>query len=195
MNELTPAKRLWRTRAAMFSACLIVLCSSRANGQNAEFTQNTGGSTAIAMEARLGNFPGRVIRLPLTLQYSTRGLWRVGYVNCDYENVSIVHVQLNAEAIYAEYTTAGWTTSLDIPSIDWTKLNDKHRYAGKSYGIGYDAGRTFRIARLFVHLPDGSTHELRKADAVHQDTGQVGMTVAQEPYVLGNHERLAKRSC
>src|SRR5260370_42463487 len=93
---------------------------SQVGAQSAEFTQNTKVSNAMTMQVPLANYPGRGVSLPVTLHYSTSGLWRIGFINSAYENVSGTQVlQPNAEAIYAEHSTAGWTTSLDIPEIEW----------------------------------------------------------------------------
>jgi RHS repeat-associated protein len=130
----------------------------------------------MTLQVPLASYPGRGISLPVTLHYSTQGLWRIGFINSTTESVGGVPVvQPNAEAIYAEHSTAGWKTSLDIPEIEWPKLNDRYWYTGKPYSPGYQSGFTFRIARVFIHMPDGSTHELRKADAVYPDNNFVDM--------------------
>ena len=96
-------------------AWAVVVCLScvlSAQAQTAEFTQNTKGSNAMTMQVPLANYPGRGVSLPVTLHYSTSGLWRIGFINSTYENVSGYQVlQPNAEAIYAEHSTAGWTMS------------------------------------------------------------------------------------
>jgi YD repeat-containing protein len=84
-------------------------------------------------------------------------------------------LQPNAEAIYAEHSTAGWTTSLDVPEIEWPKQNDRYWYTGKPYTQNLVSGYTFRIARVFIHMPDGSTHELRRSDQVYADANLVEM--------------------
>src|SRR5258706_2723798 len=147
--------------------------------QNAEITQGNRGSNAVTMQVPLGNYPGRGISLPVTLHYSSQALWRIGYLNSVYENVSGYQVlQPNAEAMYAELSSAGWKTSLDIPELEWPKQNDRYWYTGKPYALGYYYGYTYRIARVFIHMPDGSTHELRRSDQIYQDTnvGQMNGT-------------------
>jgi hypothetical protein len=137
--------------------------------QTAEFTQNSGGSNAVTMQVPLATYPGRGINLPITLHYSTRGLWRIGFIN----SVSVPSLGPSVrrsvtEAIYAEHSTAGWTTSLDVPKIEWPKFNDRYWFDGKPYPGGTVYPYTYRVARVFVHMPDGSTREFRKADAVYQ---------------------------
>jgi hypothetical protein len=164
---------LW---SAVALVCLPWLGSS-IQAQTAEFTQANKSSSAVTMQVPLGNYLGRGISLPVTLHYSTQGLWRIGFINSTYENVNGYQVlQPNAEAIYAEHSTAGWKTSLDVPEVEWPRQNDRYWYTGKPYAIGYLYPYTFRIARVFIHMPDGSTHELRKADAVYQDNNFIDTT-------------------
>jgi RHS repeat-associated protein len=137
--------------------------------QNAEFTQNTKNLNAVTLEVPLANYPGRGINLPITLRYSSQGLWRIGFIN------SVQINQFNqrnsvAEAIYGEYSTGGWKTSLDVPVIEWPRLNDLYKFSGVPYSQGYISGTTYRIARVFVHMPDGSTHELRRSDQIYANS-------------------------
>ena len=81
------------------------------------------------------------------------------------------------QAIYSEYSTAGWKSSLDLPKIEFPKLTDTYYYSGGEYcyACGSDF-RKFRVAKVTVHLPDGSAHELRKTDIPYQDSGYVDMS-------------------
>jgi RHS repeat-associated protein len=138
--------------------------------QVTDFTQNTHGTNAMTMQVPLANYPGRGVNLPITLNYSTNGLWRVGYHG---SYMSGGRTRAVTDALYAEHSTAGWTTSLNVPEIEWPKQNDVYWYTGKTYPFGTHYPYTYRIARVFIHMPDGSTHELRKSDAVYEDTGQI----------------------
>src|SRR5712691_1654261 len=178
------SKKLHRPRRAMpivrlFWLVVALLClpwlGSSLQAQTAEFTQNAKGSNAMTMHVPLANYPGRGVSLPVTLNYSTQGLWRIGFMNT-VPNPSLSVSQSVAEAIYAEHSMAGWTTSLNVPEIEWPKLNDRYWYTGKPYPLAYNYGYTYRIARVFIHMADGSTHELRKADAVYQDNNFVDMS-------------------
>jgi RHS repeat-associated protein len=147
------------------------------HGQSAEFTQGNKSSSAVSLDVSLGSYPGRGVSLPVNLHYSSQGLWRIGFINSVYANTYVgILRQSVTEAIYAEHSTAGWTTSLDVPKVEWPRLNDRFYASGKPYANGYVGGYTFRIARVFIHMPDGSTHELRKADAVYQDNNYVDMS-------------------
>ena len=152
----------------------ITLGSLTTRAQSAEFTQNKSGNHAMTLEVSLASYPGRGISLPVTLRYSSAGLWRIGFMNTVPMGSSVWR-SVN-EAIYAEHSTAGWTTSLDIPRVEWPRQNDIYWYTGKPYPRSTVPPFTFRVAQLFMHMPGGSTHEMRKADAVYQDNGTIDMT-------------------
>ncbi|HEV7684380.1 MAG TPA: BPSL0067 family protein [Pyrinomonadaceae bacterium] len=141
--------------------------------QTAQFTQGQSGTNTNTLQVPLGNYPGRGISLPINLNYSSK-VWRLGFIKSIYYNYGGSNAV--AEAIYSEYATAGWTTSLDVPIVEWPKQNDLYWYTGKPYASGSHYPYTFRVARVFVHMPDGSTHELRRADQVYQDTGSIDAT-------------------
>src|SRR5574338_700239 len=158
--------------------CLAIFCLANpaptVQAQTVEFTQNTGGSRAMTLEVPLGSYPGRGASLPVSLRYSTSSLWRIGF-NSTVPLGSSVWRSV-AEAIYAEHSTAGWTTSLDVPKVEWPRQNDVYWYTGKAYPKGTTPPFTYRIAQLFMHMPDGSTHEMRKTDAVYADNGTIDMS-------------------
>src|ERR1700694_1988779 len=80
------SKKLHRPKAAtalgrLFWLVVALLClpwlGSSAQAQTAEFTQNTKGRHAMTLPVPFANYPGRGINLPVTLHYSTQGLWRI----------------------------------------------------------------------------------------------------------------------
>lgn len=178
MRELPAPKRLrklLRTSLAFSVLALsFVLCPLQVQAQSVEFTQNRRSSHAMTLEIPLTNYPGRGVSMPVTLRYSTGRLWRIGF-DRSIPMGSSVWNSVN-EAIYAEHSTAGWTTSLDVPKVEWPKQNDIYWYTGKPYPRTTVPNFTYRVAQLFMHMPDGSTHEMRKADAVYADPGAVNMT-------------------
>lgn len=89
------------------------------------------------------------------------------------------------EAIYGEHSTAGWTTSLDVPKSEWPRQNDVYWYTGKSYAQGTHSPFTFRVAQLFMHMPDGSTHQMRKTDAVYQDSDAINASYQAQREISG----------
>jgi RHS repeat-associated protein len=149
--------RLWLVVAALL-VCLVLSTSVRA--QNAEFTQSSKDSNTMTMQVPLGGHPGRGASLPISLYYSSK-LWRIGFI----KTVKLQGAPRGAaEAIYAEHSMAGWTTSLNVPKVEWPKNNDVYWFDGKAYPRGPISTFTYRVARVFIHMPDGSTHELRKSD-------------------------------
>ncbi|MCU1266971.1 MAG: repeat-associated core domain protein [Acidobacteria bacterium] len=144
--------------------------------QTVEFTQNSSGGNSMVLQVPLGNYPGRGGSFPVRLDYSSKSAWRIGYIKSIHANVwGYPILRAATEAIYAEHSTAGWTTSLDVPVVEWPRQNDVFWFTGKPYrGTVYPY--TFRVARVFIHMPDGSSHELRKADQVYQDTGTIDMS-------------------
>lgn len=169
------ATRLSKGSRVFIATCICLYAALNTAGQseqNAQFTQGTSGTNTMTFQIPLGSFPGRGVDLPLNLNYSSK-VWRIGFLKSRYWTPNGKNSV--AEAIYSEFATAGWTTSLDVPVVDWPKVQDLYWYTGKPYANGSVYPYTFRVARVYIHLPDGSTHELRKADAVQQDTGSVDM--------------------
>ena len=160
-------------RSFCASLLLIIFGGLQARADEAQFTQNSSTTRSVTVEVPLANNPGRGISLPVKLRYSSQGLWRIGFINSIPMGSSVWRGV--TEAIYAEHSTAGWTTSLDVPKVEWPKQNDIYWYTGKPYPRGTVPPYTFRVANLYMHMPDGSTHEMRKADAVYQDGGVIDM--------------------
>ncbi|HEY0169933.1 MAG TPA: RHS repeat-associated core domain-containing protein [Pyrinomonadaceae bacterium] len=153
--------------AAVGLLCLAAAAPAR--GQNVQFTQGgVGSGLENTINIPIASPPGRgAANLPLTLHYSSK-LWRIGFVKIVSGNEPSLYPvfgrRATAEAIYAEHSAAGWTTSLDPPKLEWPKSGDRYKYDGTSYkGTGVES---YQIQHVFVHMPDGSTHELRKTDEV-----------------------------
>jgi RHS repeat-associated protein len=155
----------------LLAVCVCVAAALSASAQNVQFTQGSvGAGLDNSIQIPIAAYPGRgAASLPVTLYYSS-SVWRIGYRKTVHlTNSSPRSV---AEAIYAEHSTSGWTTSLDIPKVEWPKLNDLYLYNGKTYHAS-NPPLTYRVANVFIHMPDGSTHELRKMDQVYADNGTV----------------------
>ena len=162
-------------RSLLIVTCICLCSGLTAQGQtqqNAQFTQGTPGTNTMTLQIPLGSMPGRGINLPINLNYTSK-VWRLGFLQTRYWTPNGKNSV--AEAIYSEYATAGWTTSLDVPVVEWPKNLDLYWYTGKPYANGSVPPHTYRVARVFIHMPGGSTHELRKADAVQPDNGSVDM--------------------
>ena len=167
---IAPHRSLW------IVICICLCSGLTAHGQsqqNAQFTQGTPGTNTMTLQIPLGSMPGRGINLPINLNYNSK-VWRLGFLQARYWTANGKNSV--AEAIYSEFATAGWATSLDVPVVEWPKNPDLYWYTGKPYANGSVHPYTYRVARVFIHMPGGSTHELRKADAVQPDTGSVDMS-------------------
>lgn len=152
-----------------FVGLLCLAAAAPARGQNVQFTQGgVGSGLNNSIQIPISAHPGRgAASLPLNLYYSSK-VWRIGYVKTVSGNEPSLSPtfgrRATAEAIYSENSNSGWTTSLDPPKLEWPKSSDRYKYDGTSYnGTGVES---YQIPHVFVHMPDGSTHELRKADAV-----------------------------
>ncbi len=158
------------------SLLVLLMCTSLSvlgqSQQNAQFTQATPGTNTMTFQIPVGSLPGRGVGLPINLNYNSK-VWRLGFKQTRYWTANGKNSV--AEAIYSEFATGGWTTTLNVPIVEWPKQLDLYWYTGKPYANGTVSPYTFRVARVFIHMPDGSTHEFRKADAVAQDTGSVDM--------------------
>ncbi|MEO8649244.1 MAG: RHS repeat-associated core domain-containing protein [Acidobacteriota bacterium] len=71
---------------------------------------------------------------------------------------------------YSEHAAAGWRSSLDLPRIEWPKSGDNYDYKGRaSFSWNY------RIPKVVIHMPDGSSHELRESDT-HYSSGPLDVS-------------------
>src|ERR1043166_1170158 len=168
-----PSPRVLRLISlALCTVCWGALALS-SEAQTAQFTQGSPSNSTMTFQVPLGSYPGRGVSLPINLNYSSK-VWRLGFIKSVYYTYGGSNAV--AEAIYSEYATAGWTTRLDVPIVEWPKMDDCYWYTGKPYARGSSYPYTFRVAQVFIHMPDGSTHSLRKSDQVYQDTGTIDMS-------------------
>lgn len=168
-------------RASVALLVLLVCSASQpASAQNIQVTQGSVGSGLDnTIQIPIVAYPGRgAASLPVTLYYSSK-VWRVGHYYT-FANNALSKYQSVAEAIFSEHSTAGWKTSLDLPEIEWPKPEDQWSYQGATGCGTCPGGGGWRINRLYVHMPDGSTHELRKDDNAHlaNSVGQSGIFYA-----------------
>jgi RHS repeat-associated protein len=122
---------------------------------------------ALGIQLPLTAYPQRGgANFPITLYYSSK-LWRLEFDDI-YEPPGAGAPRAQSFANYAEKSVAGWTSTLDVPKIDFTFRLQSYDLTSVNYGQdGGPVGSAGFIARIHVHLPDGSTHELRKDDAPH----------------------------
>jgi len=122
-------------------------------------------SGALQFQITLGNYPGRAgAGLPIVLNYSSK-LWRLEHIStfggCDQWGYCYPQVS-DYEAYFAESSAAGWTSNLDW--FIWPSgASPIQTY--DSLGRPADNMGQWQAARMFVRLPDGSKHELRRDDS------------------------------
>lgn len=163
-NSICYVSRLWRRSLSSASALIwIAVFSITVCAQNIEFTQgNVSSGLHNTLQIQLKAYPGRGASLPINLYYSTAGLWRIGHLKTVDQGS---YYQPITEAIYGEFSTAGWKSSLDLPIIEWPRQYDGYFYSGGPYNFtAYSPSGAFRVRRVYIHMPDGSRHELREND-------------------------------
>jgi hypothetical protein len=121
---------------------------------------------ALQMQIPLGEYRGRgEASLPVVLNYSSK-LWNIKYIStaaCSGEPVSAYRGD------HSKGSASGWTSTLGwfLPPQDVTL----ETYEGLYQKPAQRGDPTlWRIARVYVTLPDGSRHELRRDDNLHSTT-------------------------
>lgn len=172
------------------------------NSHQTEQTRNTPDQTlrsnatvnpsTLAMELSIpiADFPGRGgMSMPLVFNYTSR-LWRFQLTG--YGSVG-VNFTTN-EARYAEKTASGWTSSYGAARIEafeelydcrGNPVGEVENYVPPPPAGGPNPPNTnvdcwtvnkVYIKRVRVKLPDGSAHELRKDDVIHNYTNSYDRT-------------------
>lgn len=159
-NKMRPA-----TLCALLLFCTFT--ASQALAQNVKFTQgsvSSGLDNTIQIPIQV--YPGREgAALPVTLYYSSR-VWRLDNITTlNYQS----YYQSVAQAMYGEYSKAGWTTGLDLPVIEWPKSTDTYYYSGGAECIPCGGLGGYRVRRVYIIMPDGAKHELRQDDVARHE--------------------------
>jgi RHS repeat-associated protein len=119
-------------------------------------------SHALQFQISLGQYPGRAgASLPVTLNYSSK-LWQIKYANtekCQDDTGSLFFAE------YAKSSASGWTSNLDW--FKWPEDLSWEVYDSTTTKPAHQGTTLQKIMRLFVTLPDGSRHELRRDDNFH----------------------------
>ena len=137
---------------------------SQGDGTNVRFTQGHVNETAtVSLSVPIATFPGRGLDLPINLSYSS-SVWRIDHMRAVRNSIVVPHPyyvkQSVTQALYAEHSKGGWKSTLDLPRIEWPKSDEIYDYKGQPASCCWN----YRTARVTIHMPDGSTHELRKSD-------------------------------
>src|SRR5258708_33213882 len=109
----------------------LALFASAARAQNVQYTNNKAdqalrsdmridpSTLGMSVQIPLGAYPGRGISLPVTLNYSSK-IWRIDFQTsaADLNKTESSYTKLRARSF--EYSTSGWTSSLGVPTIEYT---------------------------------------------------------------------------
>ena len=165
-----------RLRAqVLLSFALMITSFGSASAQSESNVQNTNNradqalrsnlrvdpsTLGLSLSIPLETYPGRAgNNVPVTLNYNSK-LWRIGY---EYTVYGPLGTYTWTKAKYAESSTAGWTSSLEIPWIEYTGKYEFYDAAGNSVCQFCEEPSIYYVKRIHVHLPDGSAHELQNA--------------------------------
>ncbi|HEV7642928.1 MAG TPA: RHS repeat-associated core domain-containing protein [Pyrinomonadaceae bacterium] len=149
----------------IFFVCVLAF-SSPVNGQsdqsNIQYTQGQVNENAtLSFGIPLSSYPGRGISLPVGLSYSST-VWRIEhFATVKTPNISGVK-QSVTRTLYGEHSKSGWKSSLDVPQIEWPKEDERYDYKGRP-----STSYNYRIAKVTIYMPDGSSHEFRKSDTFY----------------------------
>jgi RHS repeat-associated protein len=167
-----------KTGALLLAVWCLLLGAMTTSAQNVQYTNNTVDSSlrsdarvdpstfGLGFQITLRNYPGRGgNNLPLTLYYSSKA-WRIKHLT-SFNQDGCVSLLM---AKYAEHSAAGWTTSLDLPSVEWPEADEVYSSIGRGITTQCQATPVYKLKRVLIHMPDGSTHELRKDDVPYQGT-------------------------
>src|SRR6266850_560385 len=166
-------------RFAFFAFSALFACASvlvtPAFAQDKRYTEN-GPDLSLRSEARvdpstlgmsveipLGGGPGRAgTNAWSTLHYQSKQ-WRMKYGG-GWRTYTSYHTK--AFPLYSENAAAGWTSSLDVPWIEYTGRDQ--RYDENGFPLSDDPQvenyEACYILCIHLHLADGSSHELRQSD-------------------------------
>ena len=167
MLQVSPTLLLHSVRPLNFLLCMLSLLTAamaQSDGTNVRFTQGEVNEGAtVSLSVPMATFPGRGMNLPVNLSYSS-SVWRIDHKK-SVKNFIVAPPpyyvkQSVTEAIFAERSQAGWRSSLDLPVVEWPKYDEIYDYKGRPAACCWN----YRMARVTIHMPDGSSHELRKSD-------------------------------
>src|ERR1044072_640068 len=122
---------------------------------------------SLQLSINLGSYPGRDgLVLPITMSYSSH-LWGIHHVTtdgCGGFPPWTYYQRYRPE--YGRGSMAGWTSPLGMS--DFVGTVDLELYDSNGHPVSTGAYK--KVARMFAVLPDGSRHELRKDDSLHDPT-------------------------
>lgn len=122
----------------------------------------------MSFSVPLASYAGRAGHgLEVAVRYSSK-VTRLDYRNVDDTPVTGLKTWTVAE--FAEHTAAGWTSTLGAPRVEFTGMGQYFDADGRGGCDVCTQGAPpapFYVKRIHVHMPDGSSHELRLDDQVY----------------------------
>jgi hypothetical protein len=181
----------WVMVIAMLS--ILPLAIQAQTAQSVQYTQNTPDQTlrsdmkvdpstlGLSIQVPIAGYPGRAgAGLPIMLYYSSKQ-WRLQY---DLSWTDIHNVTYSeTHPVYAEHSKSGWSSSLGVPYIEWTNYSQPYVGEGEAYCSGCPDQTITSLEyfnRIHLHMPDGSTHELRLNDDEATSPSFTGVFVASD---------------
>ena len=175
---------LWRRLflALIAFACSVALSPSYLFAQNVQHTENKPdlglrsdtrvdpSTLGMSFSIPLASYPGRAGHdLPVAITYSSKVL-RLAFRHVDSVPISGAITWTGVE--FAEHSTAGWTSTLNPPRVEFTGIGQYFDLQGRAACEdvcvpGQTSVGDRYIKRIHVHMPDGSSHELRLDDQVY----------------------------
>lgn len=132
----------------------------------------------FSLRIPLGSYPGRNgVDVPVVINYSSK-VWRMRFIDRrEYPRPGEYNGNV-LEPLFSEDSLSGWTSSLDVPWIgfdvpDWG-YNQTSGIAGNCNNPPFYSEPCFFVSNIFLHLPDGSSHELRKDDVPRTSPDRTG---------------------
>jgi RHS repeat-associated protein len=125
--------------------------------------------TTLGMELQipLGEYKGRGgLSVPVVLSYSSK-LWGMefqSYVQGPPPPHGGIQPFTIVTARYSKNSINGWSSSVNLPGLDFTPGDRIHNADGSPNTTGNCTAGCFKIDRMLVWMPDGSAHELRASD-------------------------------
>jgi RHS repeat-associated protein len=160
----------------------ITLGSSSLFAQNIQYTENKPdlglrsdvrvdpSTLGMSFTIPLASYPGRAGHgLPVAITYNSKAL-RLAFQGVDWTQITGAKTWTGVQ--FAEHSTAGWTSTLAPPRVEFTGQGQYYDYQGRP-GCpdvcvpGQTVMADHYIKRIHVHMPDGSSHELRLDDQPH----------------------------
>jgi RHS repeat-associated protein len=130
----------------------------------------------VEFEIPLGRYKGRGgLDVPVNLSYSSK-LWAMefqGYNPGAPPPHGTIEPYTIISANYAEHTVRGWTTTVDLPELDFMPGDRIYNADGSPNGNGNCTAGCYKVDRMMVWMPDGSGHELRASDQPRKITDPV----------------------